>query len=112
MYRKQIEKLPTLHLIAERLLRYDELATEALADAQKATSDRAKNAHRNTALKFMKAFDSLALETGVIPKEPEKIYSAIEHIKPAAVAEKELPKRSKEEIAASILELLRYKRSM
>jgi len=112
IYRRQLERVPTLHLIADRLLQYEELAAEALADVAKATSDRARNAHRNTALKFLRAADSLALETGLIPREPEKIYSAIEHIKPAEMADKELPERSKEEIAASIVELLRHRRSM
>ncbi|MCY2990716.1 MAG: helix-turn-helix domain-containing protein [Planctomycetota bacterium] len=105
-YRKQLEQTPTLHIIAERLARYEALAAVALADAEKAYTDRARKGHRETALKFLRAFDSLAMETGVIPKEPTKIYSAVEHLKPASVADAETAERPREEIIASIVELI------
>jgi hypothetical protein len=105
-YREQLERTPILHLIAERLARYEALATAALADAERACTDRARKGHRETALKYYRAFDLLALETGIIPKEPTKIYTAVEHLKPASVAVTDPAERPREEIIASIIKLL------
>jgi len=110
-YRKRLETEPTLHLIAERLSRYEAIAATALRDAESATSDRGRHSHRQTALRAMRQFDELALSVGVLPKEPEKIYSATINMKPSDLrSDGETDPRSAEDIAADIQRLLKHTR--
>ena len=112
LYRKQLENVPTLHLISERLAKYESIAESAMRDAESATSDRARQSHSTVALKAMRAFDALALDVGVLPKEPDRIYSATIDLKPADLAAGDKAEtRTAEQIRADTHELLKHSRA-
>ena len=80
----------------------------ALRDAERAKTDRARKGHRETAIKAMRAYDMLSLETGIMPKEATKIYQVTQTLRPMSGRQSEIERslRSDDEVRADIIKLL------
>lgn len=111
-YRKKLETEPTINLIAERLAKYEQTAIDSLADCERATTDRARTQHRTTALKAMRAYDALALDVGIFPREPQRLYQVTQQMKPVSMERDERPRKTKEAIAAEIMALVERGRTI
>ncbi len=109
-YRRQLESQPRIHLISERLSRYESIAEDALKDAETADDDRGKKLHRELALKSMQLYDALALAVGVIPKAADRAIIFTQDLD--SISERSDVEKSPEELRADILQLLRYGRQL
>ena len=126
-YRQRIEQEPAANLLADSLAFLDNIETTCLFEASQATDEKemvvdpttglmtpkagkSKTGKQNklkfiqTAMKAREMRINLMLETGLVPKEPEKMYLKLK------TDDKELEKtgleRSDEEIKNDILKLL------
>lgn len=106
LYRRGLEDSPKLHLVAERLREYESIAKAALRDAEMATSERNRSQHRRDALAALRAYDSLALDSGVFNKEADKVFSISAEYKPESMKEAAKVSATKDELLTDIKQLL------
>lgn len=121
-YRKRLEQEPAANLIADALVWYDDIERACLFEASQAgkgsvipsktgeiirsgADNKEKLPFIQTAMKARESKIKLMMDTGIIPKEPEKIYHSLKDDK-SRVEEKTGLTRSEEELKASIVDLL------
>jgi hypothetical protein len=113
-YRKNIEQTDAVDIIADSLLFYSKLEEFALYELADCKSDpqRSREAHRflQSVIAIRERKVRLMVETGIIPREPERLYAKVESVKPRD--EKSEDHRSPEEIQSSIKQLLTIGRAL
>ena len=130
-YREQIENVPAANLVAESLQFLDHIEAMCMqeansADAEKKIVDpktgdvtvlpktnvhRSKLAYLRAALAARDAKMKLMLDTGVMPREPDKIYHTLKG-ETGEDGEDYSVDRTKEQVRESVLELLRRARQI
>jgi DNA-binding CsgD family transcriptional regulator len=127
-YRETLEQEPAANLIADSLMFLDKIEEVCLFEASQASSGEAKvdpttgevtrDAGSNAKGKFqyiraaLTARDmknKLMLDTGVMPREPDKLYHSI---KKEEESKEEMDVRNAEEIRDQVLELLKRGRNL
>jgi DNA-binding Lrp family transcriptional regulator len=106
--RVELETEPPLSIISREATRLLGIALDALRDAERCKSDRERTAHRNCAVRALKARADLLVSVGIMPAEPTKIYSAVAHLKPQDPGgDKPGYERSEEDVREECLKLMR-----
>lgn len=111
-FRQMLENTPPLNIIAQELADLETIEQEARDSAGNTKSERQKNSFLTTALKAKKVRHHLLLETGVIPKEPTKIYNVVNEMKPFDKREEKREERTKEELVEDVLKAIKYCRRL
>ena len=110
-YCKSMAGTPAVNLIADQAVEYAYIADEARKAADATKSETQKRGFWMVAIKAAKARQELLLETGIMPKEPERLYTLTQAMKPKEPERRE-EARSREEIEQEIIEMLKYGRRM
>ena len=110
-YCKSMAATPAVNLIADQAVEYAYIADEARKAADATKSETQKRGFWMVAIKAAKARQELLLETGIMPKEPERLYTLTQAMKPKE-PERETEARTNEEIKQDIIEMLKYGRRM
>lgn len=113
-YRQCLEETPVVNLIAEEVADLKDLEHTAMQAANDAVDDCNRRGYFNLVLKTMRARHQLLLEVGVLPKEPTKIYNAVQEFKPHDVlsSSEDEDGRTEEEMRSEIMNLLRHARTI
>ena len=107
LYAKRLNESPAIHRISEHLAKLEGLENDARERAETAGSDRDRQGYLRLVLRAIKAQNDLMLATGLIPKEPEKIY-ALTH---SLDSEPDDEERTEDEIRQDVWRLLRQARN-
>lgn len=132
-FREQILQVDPMTLVAENLHVLDEMERVALYEVMQASrckhkqviknaegddvevemeiSDPNKSKFMSTALKARQAKIDLLLQTGIIPKEPEKMFATLQNLEKPIDGD-EGDERTPEEIQESIEQLIKRGRRM
>jgi len=111
-YRGSIEGKPVLNLIAEELAKLDDLEREGMREAAATKFPTQRRGYLLIALKAMTARHALLLEVGILPREPTKIYGALQELKPLVAESGADHTRTEEQIRDDILALLQSSRTV
>ena len=107
-YAKSLSETPILHLIAAEVARIEEFEETCRRKADEAICPKIKTGYLRLALQAINTRHELLLATGVIPKEPEKVYS-IMHSTSRDLREEA---RTEDQIRTEILRLIKHGRRL
>jgi len=111
-FREGFEAVPAANLIAKQLAVLEEIERLNLAEANECESNRDRIGFYRVALIARGKIIDLMTQTGVIPKEPEKVYSVMVEKKPKSLDTKPEAEVSREELERRIMQLLRFGREL
>jgi len=107
-YVQSLEETPKINLIAAELEKLNQYEEAANRDAEAATTDRDKQAFKRLAMSAAKERQSLMIQTGILPKEPDKLYHVTQQLR--TDDEKKRRPRTDDEIKESLINLLEHRR--
>lgn len=113
-YRKLVEHEPVLNQISREVAGLTDLEMQARENLEASTNDRAIIGFLGEARKAATARQNFLLTVGVLPKEPERLYTATVEFKPMddGTDDDNTPLRSRQEMIETLIDALSKGRTL
>lgn len=105
-YVAQLQAQPAINVLAEHIAALEEMERLALQDYRRATGNRDRHSFLKAAGSFRQQIIDLQVKVGVMPSSASRLHVSVQDSCPLAGAGDDVPKPTKEELMARLIELV------